>query len=136
MKVYLLLQPSNEADEPVTRAWLHRQTWIADLRLHYDDDTAGCIDPKDVNPSTLSEEDLLEYIHTKTDDQAMECELIGPDISPEPVYQRVVVLIRDTNSPGDVVNVYSNPACLPPLREDDELEHIPVSKWDSDSPTR
>jgi hypothetical protein len=122
MKIFLLLQPSHEVSEPVTTAWLHRSTWLWSLRRRYHDTTA------EVNPSTLSDEELVAYVNTRTDDEALVYTLIGPDLDPEPGYERVVVLEREE------INVYSNPACLPQLQATDVLSHIPVDKTDINDP--
>jgi uncharacterized membrane protein len=122
MEIYLLLEPSYERSEPVTTAYLHRSTWLWSLRRRYHDTTAN------VNPSSLSDNELIKYIHTSTDDSAIVCTLIGPDLDLEPGYERVVVLARNG------IKVYSNPSCLPQLQDTDDLSHIPVDKVDINNP--
>jgi hypothetical protein len=117
MKVYLILTPANEYSAGDTYVYSNRSTWLKELHDRFEE-----------GQGISSEEEFIKQYNESSDCQAFEMDLIGPDTDPTKGWQTVVVLIRPRGGLWKgwygTVGVYSTPAHLPQLCDDDELHHV------------
>lgn len=145
MKMYLVLHPDPmEGGHGPIEVFMTRPDWLWYMRSMVDDPTAAIwISSLDINPSNLSDDDLIQHVRTHTDCSVGEATLVGPDVDSGQGYKEVVVLLRPiansldkaTSMDGEgVVGVYSSAADLPqPLLPKDEIHmamvHKPWPEW-------